>query len=493
MLFNMAVSLYTSRVVLATLGIDDYGLNAVVTSVVTMFSFINSSMANATSRFFSVELSDSGGFNKLKQTFSSVLTVHFLIAILVLCLGETIGLWWLEHEAVIPQERMTAARWVYQISIITSVLTIIQTPYNSAIMSHEKMNVYAYIEIAKTSLKLIIVYLLIIGHFDKLILYAFLTLAVTIIISIVYYVYCVKHFEECRYKFTWNKDIIKHVVSFSGWDLFGNLGNFAKLNGLNIILNLFFLSYVNAAFAISFQVRSVLSPLAYSILLSFTPQIIKYYADDNIQQMQNLMNNAVKFSSCLLFLAVLPIILDTDFVLHLWLGDKVPAFTNIFVKLYLISILMENISNLLFRPIHADGRLKKMTISTFVVDMIVIFSSYFFYKYTKSFPPFCLIMVNLSFIVIIAIKLILIGYQIKRYSIRDFIHNGMLVVFKIFLLSSILPVMTILLLDEGLFRFIILMTVFILSLGFFFFRLALTHQMRIKIIQGISSKLNFGK
>jgi O-antigen/teichoic acid export membrane protein len=336
LLFNMAVSLYTSRVILATLGADDFGLNAVVTSVITIFFFLNYSMAGATSRFLTFELGK-GDTEKLGKTFSAALTIHIIIALIILFLGETIGLWYLENKMVILESRMNAARWVYQLSLIAAMFSLTQAPYNASIIAHEKMNAYAYIDILQSCLKLGIVFLLAVGDFDKLIFYAVLTLCVTIVITIIYRVYGVRQFEECKYKFHRDKSIIYPMLSFSGWDLFGNFGNTAKYSGINLILNLFFTASVNAAYAIGHQISGVINRFAYSFLIASQPQIIKYYAEGNIAQMQGLVNQTSKFSFLLLFMLCFPVMLEIDFILNLWLG-KVPEYTNISAILFMVII-----------------------------------------------------------------------------------------------------------------------------------------------------------
>ena len=239
MFISMLVGLYTSRVVLATLGVEDYGIYGVVGGVVAMMGFLNASMSGATSRFLTFELGR-GDKDRLAKTFSSALIVHIAIAIIVFILAETVGLWFLCNKLNIPEGRMEAAHWVYQFSILATMLSITQVPYNATIIAHEKMDVYAYMEILNVSLKLLIVYLLCIGNFDKLILYASLMLAVSILIMMVYRIYAIRQFPEAHFHWIWDKTYLRPLLSFSGWDLYGNACVIARQQGTNFLINIFY-------------------------------------------------------------------------------------------------------------------------------------------------------------------------------------------------------------------------------------------------------------
>ena len=250
MFLTMVVGLYTSRVVLQTLGVEDYGIYGVVGGIVAMMGFLNASMSGATSRFLTFELGR-GDKERLSKTFSSALVVHIIIAVIVFVVAETVGLWFLCYKLVIPENRMVAAHWVYQLSILSSMITITQVPYNSSIIAHEKMDVYAYVEILNVTLKLLIVYLLVIGNFDKLILYAILMFAVSVIIMMVYRIYCLRRFEECKFRLFLDKDYLKPLLSFSGWDLYGNTDFSVRQQGANFLLNMFYGVVLNAAYNIA--------------------------------------------------------------------------------------------------------------------------------------------------------------------------------------------------------------------------------------------------
>lgn len=318
MLFMMAVTLYTSRVVLNTLGVQDYGIYNVVGGVVAMFGFINSSMASATQRYITFALGK-GDKNNLKKVFSTSLQIHVMISVLIVILGETIGLWFMYEQMKIPADRMNAAFWVLQCSIISAVIMILSVPYNADIIAHEKMSAFAYISILEVVLKLVIVYLLLISPFDKLIFYAFLILAVQILIRFCYSLYCNKHFEESKYQKIWDKHLFKEMTGFAGWSMFGNLSSVLFSQGLNMLLNVFFGPVANAARAIAVQVQTAIQQFVGNFQMALNPQITKTYAKGELNEMHKLIFRSARFSFYLLFFISLPVLLETKFILTIWL------------------------------------------------------------------------------------------------------------------------------------------------------------------------------
>lgn len=357
MLISMLVGLYTSRVVLQTLGVEDYGIFGVVGGVVSMMGFLNASMSGATSRFITFELGK-GDMQRVRDTFSSAMIIHIGIALVVLLLAETVGLWFLCNKLVIPEGRMVAAHWVYQCSIISAVVSITQSPYTAVIMSREKMDIYAYMELLNVTLKLLIVYLLLIGNFDKLILYSILTLIVSVLIAALYRIYCIRKFEESHFRWVWNTELLKPMMSFSGWDLYGNMSYSVVQQGRNFIVNMFFGVAVNAACGIAATVQGVLQAFSNSIVGAIRPQIIKSYSTNDYSRVQSLIANGTKFSIILLMLFSVPIILNMDYILSLWLGD-VPKFTNSFCIILILQNIVGVCSNYFIIGIHATGNIKR--------------------------------------------------------------------------------------------------------------------------------------
>ena len=356
MFLTMIVGLYTSRVVLATLGVEDYGVYGVVGGITSMLGFLNASMSGATSRFLTFELGR-GDKKRLEKTFSSAMIVHMGIAAVVLVLAETVGLWFLCHKLVIPPERMTAAHWVYQLSILSSMLAITQVPYNATIIAHENMNVYAYVEILNSVLKLLIVYLLTIGDFDKLILYAVLMLAVSVTVMMTYRIYCVRHYSESHFHWVWDKAFLAPLLSFSGWNIYGNFGSIASSQGINFVVNAFLGVVVNAAVGIATTVSGVVNMFASNAMMAFRPPITKLYAKGDVLEMQRLTRLAFKIISFLYLVVAIPVFLECEFILSVWLV-KVPQYAVVLCQTILISIFFEILRYIVIINIHASGNVR---------------------------------------------------------------------------------------------------------------------------------------
>lgn len=356
MFISMVVGLYTSRVVLATLGVEDYGIYGVVGGVVSMLGFLNASMSGATSRFLTYELGR-GNADRLAKTFSSALIVHIGIALIVLVLAETVGLWFLCSKLNIPEARMEAAHWVYQLSILSAMIGITQVPYNACIIAHEKMDVYAYMEILNVSLKLLIVYLLCIGDFDKLKLYAVLTFAVGVLIMMIYRIYSLRHFPEAHFHWIWDKTYLRPLLSFSGWNLFGNFGGVMGQQGNNMVINTFWGVILNAASGIALTISGIVTQFASNAMTAFRPPITKLYAQKDIKGMQELTMLALKIIMFLYSIVAIPVFAECDNLLSLWLV-KVPDMATVFCRIILISVFFETIRYIIIIDIHASGNVK---------------------------------------------------------------------------------------------------------------------------------------
>ena len=335
-------------------------------------------MSGATSRFLTYELGK-GNIHNLNKTFSSALLIHFIIAIIVVLLAETVGLWFLYNKLVISEERIYAAQVVYQLSIISAVLNFTQVPYNSCIIAHEKMDVYAYVEMLNVLLKLLIVYLLGIGGIDKLILYSVLVLSVSAFIMLVYRIYCVRHFEECRFKFTWDKEILKPLLSFSGWNMYTSACYAGRQQGFNFILNMFGGAVLNSAASLAATVDGIITGFAYNVVMAFRPPLIKMYAVGDKCKMENLLDFAVLISFFLYFVAVIPLIVEADFILSLWLGN-VPAHTVQFLRIVLIASSFSLLNSLLVIVVQAVGEIKVNSIITGTISFFVLLPLYFLLK-----------------------------------------------------------------------------------------------------------------
>lgn len=356
MLFTMGISLFTSRVILQTLGVEDYGISSVVGGVISMFTFINAAMVSSTQRYLNFELVR-GDANQLRSVFSTSLQIHALIALAIIVLSETVGLWFLNEKLVIPEARMTAAMWVYQCSILSCAVSIMSTPYNAVIVAHEKMSAFAYISILDVSLKLLVVYLLVVLPFDKLIILAILNLLVQLFIRYIYTLYCHRHFPESYFQFRFNKTLFKEMFGFAGWSFWGNLAAILYTQGLNMMLNIFFGPIVNAARGIAVQVQSAVQQFVGGFQTALNPQITKNYASNNLPQMHSLMFRSARFSFLLLFFLSLPVLMETNFILTLWL-KTVPDDAVIFTQIMICISLIYTTANPCVIANQATGKVK---------------------------------------------------------------------------------------------------------------------------------------
>lgn len=360
MLFMMVVSLYTSRVILNALGVENFGIYNVVGGVVAMFSVISGSLSAAISRFITYELGK-GDQIKLNKIFSASVTIQLLLSLIIVVLIESVGVWFLNAKMTIPLERMTAANWVLQFSIITFVIGLISVPYNAAIIAHEKMSAFAYISILEAVGKLAIAFLIIWSPIDKLIYYAILMCIVAIIVRFAYGHYCTKHFSECKYHFHWDKDLLRNMFGFAGWNFIGASSAVLRDQGGNIVINLFFGPSVNAARGIASQVNTAISGFVQNFMIALNPQITKSYAAGDKGYMMTLIFQGARLSFYMLLLLSLPVIINTHYILVLWL-KLVPEHAVLFIQLILIFAMSESISNPLITAMLATGKIRNYQI-----------------------------------------------------------------------------------------------------------------------------------
>ena len=374
MLLTMAVSLYTSRVVLSTLGVEDYGIYNVVGGVVAMFSVISGSLSAAISRFITYELGK-GDRDKLARIFSSSVTIQLVLGLIILILAEAIGVWFLNVKMNIPESRMYAANWVFQLSIVTFIINLISVPYNAAIIAHEKMSAFAYISILEVSAKLFIVYMLLISPIDRLIFYAIMMASVSLIIRFVYGYYCKRHFEECTYNFIFDTSLLKRMFGFAGWNFIGSSSAILRDQGGNVLMNLFCGPTANAASGIAYQVSTAVQGFVTNFMTALNPQITKSYASGEKEYMKTLIYQGARLSFYMLFLLSAPIILNTHYILELWL-KTVPDHTVLFIRLILIFAMSESISSPIVTGMLATGNIKKYQIVVGSLQMMNLPISY---------------------------------------------------------------------------------------------------------------------
>lgn len=378
MLLTMGVSLYTSRVILKALGVEDFGIYNVVAGVITMLSFLTGSLGGASSRFITYALGRDDEEN-IKNVFSSILYLHIALAILVFIIGETIGLWFVCNKLVIPEERLNAALWVYHCSILTMMVSVISVPYNSLIIAHERMSAFAYISIIEVVLKLAVVFLLLYLPFDRLSTYAVLLLIIQVIIRLSYNLYCERHFTESKVRPKKDASLVKEMLSYTSWTLASGVAVVGYTQGLNILLNLFFGPIVNAARGLSVQVQSAIMNFVSNFQTAMRPQIIKSFAVNNLDYMHMLVVMSSKYGLLLMLFLTIPIIVCIHPILRIWL-DVVPTHTDSFVIIMLVAGLIEPYKVALLNAIHATGDIKKFQIYESIFLLLVLPVAYIMLK-----------------------------------------------------------------------------------------------------------------
>jgi O-antigen/teichoic acid export membrane protein len=352
----MLVNLYTVRVVLDTLGTEDYGIYSVVAGVVAMFGFLSNSMSNASQRYFSFEIGRNNN-EDLAKIFSLTMTTYVLISAIFLMIAETLGLWFIKTKLVIPPGRLYSALWVYQCSVLSFILTMLATPYHAAVIAHENMNVYAVVGIVESALKMAIAYIMIFFFSDKLRIYGILLLVVSFINTSILRFISEKKYTECKFVFYWDSKLFRKMTGYIGWNLFGTLADVLKYQGANILLNLFFGPLVNAARALARQIDATIRNFAQNFSTAARPQIIKYYSSGNYPKMLTLVFRASKGAAILLFFFVLPIELELPFLLKVWLKET-PRYALEFARILLANTVIDSISFPLHSVSQATGKIK---------------------------------------------------------------------------------------------------------------------------------------
>ena len=430
----MLVSLYTVRVVLNVLGEEDYGIYNVVAGVVTMFSFLTSTMASASQRYLAVDLTN-GDLTKQQQTFGLILWTYILLIVATVILAESIAVWFLNAKMTIPEDRLYAANWVLQAAILMFVANICATPYLSAVIAHEKMNVYAYVSIFDAALKLAIVFILNVISFDKLILYAVLLLASTVLTTSCYILYCRRTFPECKAKLFYDKQQMVEMTSFAWWNMIGSVANLLRSHGINVLLNLFFNPAINAARAVAYQINNAITSFSNNFYTAVRPQIIKNYAAGENEKMNNLIMTSSRFAFFLIFILSLPIYLNIDSVLKLWL-DTPPEYASLFAKLVLINALLEVFSMPLVTGLQATGNIKTYQIVVSGIYLLNIPTSYILLKY--DYPPETTMYVNIILVFCALIPRMTICRKFYNLAIKNYVLN---VLMRSFVVASLCIIM----------------------------------------------------
>lgn len=488
MLLMMGINLFSSRIILQALGIEDYGLYNVIGSVVMMFSMVNGTLSAGTSRFIIFELGK-GNIETLRKTFTAAFSMHLVLAIIVLILAETIGLWFVNYKMVIPSDRYFVANCLYQFSIVTCMLSLTQVPYNAIIIAHERLNIYAWVGISEAIFKLILISVIYyITFLDKLICYGLMLMCWNVLLQLYYRTYCKRKFEEATLTVVKDKSVYKRILSFSLWDSVGALCTVGNSQGVNIMMNLFFGTVVNAARGIAYQVENALTQFSSNFMVAVQPQIVKLYAKEKHEEFFKLIFESAKFSYFLLFLVSLPVFLEAEYILSIWLVE-VPEYTVIFLRLIIICRLIRAINTPIMQGVHATGNIKWMNILSGGSNLLLQLPlTFLLYKMGR--PP------QSAFEIIIGLYIVanyMENISLKKninFSIWMFTKNVYLKCILISLLSSIPSILITFMFQISFFRLLLSVLIGSLSIVMNVYYLVLSKETRNKIVLIIRNKMN---
>lgn len=490
MLFMMIIGLYTSRVILDKLGEVDFGIYNVVGGFVTMFTVISGAMTTATQRFLSFEIGK-GEDGDVKGIFCTMLIIHLMLGFIILVLGETLGVWFINEHMNFPEGRYVAANWVFHFSLLVFILNVINVPYTGAIIAYEKMSAFAYFSVVDAVLKLAICYVITITPFDRLVVYAALMALIQMAMIAAYYIYCRRKFAECRFALFFNRAYGKEVTSFVGWNLIGSLAGVAKEQGINVVLNMFFGPAVNAARGIAYQVLSKINGFVSNFQMAMNPQIIKDYAAGERDEMYKLVFYGAKLSYLLLLTLSLPIIIEAQLVLNVWL-KVVPDYTVIFLRLVIFIALLNTLSNPLIISMHASGKVRDYQIVVGSISLLTLPIVYAAFK--MGTEPFYAMYI--AFVVEFVCHLARL-YMLKRsidFPMFKYLKNVTCILIVITILSFCLPSLAYGLVNNTIARFFsvcILSVLSTISFGYFIgFSKIERNKIKEKVVTLVRKKFN---
>lgn len=470
MIIVLCITLYTTRVVLKMLGVVDYGVYNVVCGFVSMFAFLRTSMSNGIQRFYNYELGRNGeeGANKV---YCTSFVIQLILALIIVIFTESLGIWYLHNKMVIPEGRMVAAEWIFQFSILSFLFIVIQAPYTAAVMAHERMDFYAIINVFDAFLKLGIVFILPYLNADQLIIYGFLMACISVINFLLYYIYCRRNFKEIRLHRFFNKQQFYAMLSFSGWNLFGSFSGIMKSQGINLILNFFFGPVVNAARGVATQVNGGLESFISNITTPVRPQVIKSYAQGNITRTINLSYSISKLSCYFYYMIALPVILEINYILHLWLGKNVPEHTASFIIIVIMIALIGYLNSAVSGIVHASGRMMVYQLSTGIIGITSVPVAYYVLKMGAE-PEWALIVLLISKAIAQYASLIILK-RIIKISLISYTKEVLFPLVVVIISTFIFPTIVHFSLDEGFMRLfaVVMVDIIVICLSSYFWGL----------------------
>lgn len=486
MIMVLLITLYTTRVILKILGVEDYGIYNVVCGFVSMFAVLNTSMSNGIQRFYNFEYGKNGekGANKV---YCLSFIIQIIIAFIIVCLVESIGLWYLHNKMVIPEDRMFAAEWIFQFSVLSFVFVILQAPYNAAIMAHERMDYFAFLGIFDAILKLVIVLLLPYFPVDQLISYGVLIAGISVLNFTLSYIYCKRNFKEICLRFLFDKKMFRSMIGFSGWNLFGSFSSMMQEQGINLIINFFFGPIVNAARGVANQINSGVESFVANVTVPVRPQIVQSYARGDEGRMMRLMFSISKLSCCILLMMAIPVSIEINTVLHLWLGDKIPDYTAPFTIIILYSSLISNLNSATSNVVHATGKMKHYQFWGTIVKILCVPISFLILMYYPN-PSLALIVMMICRLLGHIVGLFIVR-TLVNLSLRDYFFKVFVPILLVFLFSFPISYLPHMFIENGILRLISVICVGATSVIFTLFFIALDKGEKYLVLNIVNSLL----
>lgn len=486
MLFLMVVNLYTSRVILQALGVEDYGVYNAIAGFIAMFSMVSSAIAGAISRFITFVLGQ-GDKDKLKKVFSTAIIIQLTLAAIIVVLVEVVGVWFLNTHMTIPDGREVAANWVLQFALVTFVLNLWSTPYNAALIAHEKMAAFAYIGIFEGVANLIIAFMVMYSPFDRLIVYGAFICLIALITRMIYNGYCKKHFDECIFKWTFDYNLFKEMFSFAGWNFIGSISGLLRDQGINILFNVFCGPIINAARGLAIQVQTAVFKFSSNFYVAVQPQITKSYASDNVDESHDLVLRSSRFAFLLLTALIVPLITETDFILQLWLKE-VPAHTTAFVQIILLCTLIDSLSTPLIYLMLATGNIKRYQIVVGLFNFIN-FPAAWIILYCGGSPELAQLSIIFFSLGALILRISMLR-PLTHFPVRDFMVSTVSRCLFIVTICFIVSLTISQKMDNGLSRFILNFSVTELTLGILLLTIGLNTGEKKFIFEKVNAFIN---
>ena len=461
LILTMLISLYTTRVILNVLGVVDFGIYNVVCGFVSLFSFLNTTMSNGIQRFYNYE-AGKNGIDSVTKVYQTAFLIQLMLVLLILIIIEPLGIWYINNKMVIPEDRLFAANWVFQFSLLSLIFLVMQVPFSAAVMAHEKMDYYASVGILDAFLKLLIVIILPYwGGSDNLIIYGLLIFCVSVINLLLYSVYALKNFKELKLSKIFHKDLFKSIFKFTGWNLVEMFAWTTQGQGVNMVINLFCGPVVNAAQGIASQISSALNSFCSNLSVAFRPQLVHSYAEGNYTRTINMMFIMSKAIFVLMTMMIIPLSLEMNYVLNVWLGNVIPDYTLQFAVLVIFSMLPRNMTMALSQVVHASGKMKNYQLGSAFVILLVLPVSYFLLK--LGYSPIYIYICSIAIFVLLWMVDLFLLRKVFEFSLQDYFLSVVIPCFLTLVLSAIIPYMIHSFMNAGLLRFVVILILSLLA------------------------------